>query len=168
MQNLFGGLLVVSLILGVSIGFSHAPPQEEGKQKQKQEATQEEGAVPDEFPPLDNMHHFMEYIAQPVYKDLKAALAEEPASRGDWKKIKGYSLILAETSSLVADRVPDDATEEQTKEWRKYAWEVREAGSGVYRARGDYAAARASYEVMIDNCNACHNAFADGEYQLDK
>ena len=167
MQSRLTGLLVVSLVLGVSIGFS-AAPQEEGKQEEKKQEQEQAMTVPDEFPAIDNMHHFMEYIAQPAYKNLKEAIAEEPASRREWKQIKSYALTLAETSALVADRVPEDATEEQIKEWRKYAWNVRETGRLVYRSTRDYAKARENYELMIDNCNQCHTVFADGQYQLDK
>lgn len=174
MKNRAGILIISSLILGVSIGSGYGTPTlQEEQQTEKQEEKQEQGkeqeeAAPDEFPPVDNMHHMMEYIFQPTYKNMKAALAEDPGAPAEWKKVKGYALILAETTALLADRPPRDATEEQIKEWRKISWDVRNAGRVLYRSMRNYPQARKNYELMIDNCNKCHQIFVDGRYQLEK
>ena len=133
-----------------------------------QEPTPENAAQTDPFPPVDNMHHFMEYISEPAYKGLKEALASEPANRRAWRPIKSYALILAETSALVAGRVPEGSSAEQEKQWKQLAREVYNSGKALYGSVGDYAAAKKHYEVMLNNCNQCHQIFAGGKYQLEQ
>lgn len=129
---------------------------------------QEETPAADPFQPVDNMHHFMEYISEPSYKGLKAALATQPKGRKGWSPIKSGALILAETSALVAERVPEGADAEKTKQWKQISLEVYNAGKALYGSVGDYEQAKKHYSVMIDNCNRCHQTFADGKYQLTK
>ena len=133
-----------------------------------QEPSSETTSQTDPFPPVDNMHHFMEYISEPAYKGLKAALATEPENRRAWRPIKSHALILAETSALVADRVPEGASDEQTQQWKQLSREVYNSGKALYGSVGDYAAAKKHYEAMLNNCNRCHQVFADGKYQLEK
>jgi hypothetical protein len=122
----------------------------------------------DAFAPIDSMHHFMEYISQPAYLALKDGLAEEPADRRAWRSLKSHSLILAETSALVASRVPADATAEQIEQWQQISLDVYHSGRALYESVGDYEKARMNYEQMIDNCNHCHQQFDNGKHQLEK
>ena len=114
--------------------------------------------------PVDNMHHFMEYVFEPNYKRLKAGLAEAPADKAAWKAIKGDSLTLAEGTNLLLMRAP----EKNPGAWKAMAVEVRGHGSDLFQAarKSDFKAARTSYESMISRCNACHKQFANGKYQL--
>lgn len=114
---------------------------------------------------LDNMHHLMEYVFEPSYKRLKVSMASEPADRNAWKDIKGDSLTLAEATNLLFDRLPED----RHADWKLLAVSTREKGFELYQAARarDYAAATAAYRGMIKNCNACHEVFADGDYQLE-
>ena len=111
------------------------------------------------------MHHFMEYVFEPNYKRLKAAMADEPQDKKIWKAIKGNALTLAECANLLLMRAAD----EDPDDWRKLSIEVRAHGGELYEAAraSDYAAAGKAYRSMIGKCNACHNQFADGEYQLE-
>ena len=111
----------------------------------------------------DDMHHFMEYVFEPIYKRLKAALATEPADKQVWKGIKGDALTLAECANLLAMRVPEDGYM-----WKDISIQVRGHGSQLYQAarKSDYPAARKAYVSMLQQCNACHKKFADGNYLL--
>ena len=111
----------------------------------------------------DDMHHFMEYVFEPNYKRLKAALATEPADKQVWKGIKGDALTLAECANLLVMRVPEDGYM-----WKDISLRVRGQGSQLYQAarKSDYPAARKAYTSMLQQCNACHTKFADGEHQL--
>lgn len=111
-----------------------------------------------------SMHEFMEYVFQPPYKRLRAAMASEPADNAAWKAIKSDSLILAEAGNLLLIRHPD----ENEDTWRSHAVEVRGLGGQFYQAarKKDYAAATQHWSAMLQKCNSCHKAFADGKYQL--
>jgi len=112
----------------------------------------------------DDMHEFMEYVFQPPYKRLKAALASEPADKNAWKIIKSDSLILAESANLLLSRLPD----EDGNDWISHAIAVRSAGSDVYQAakKRDYGVTRSSFGSMLTKCNACHQQFEDGKHIL--
>ena len=128
-------------------------------------------AEADDAKPADNdiqpvdedIHHFMEYVFEPNYKRLKAALATEPADKQVWKGIKGDALTLAECANLLAMRVPEDGYM-----WKDISLRVRGQGSQLYQAarKSDYASARKAYTSMLQQCNACHKKFADGKHQL--
>ena len=111
-----------------------------------------------------DMHEFMEYVFQPTYKRLKAALAEKPADRAAWGTVKSSALILAEGGNLLLFRKP----KKETQDWIGHAVSVRTFGGKLYRSakQRDYAASRQHYEAMLSNCNRCHQQFAGGEHQL--
>ncbi|MCA9268694.1 MAG: hypothetical protein KDA41_09500 [Planctomycetales bacterium] len=111
-----------------------------------------------------DMHEFMEYVFQPTYKRLKQAMAAAPADGAAWKGVKSDALILAEGSNLLLFRGPD----KDRAAWGEHSAAVRASGGMLYQAakKKDYAAASESYKAMLTKCNACHNAFADGEHQL--
>lgn len=112
----------------------------------------------------DDMHEFMEYAFEPGYKRLKAQLAGEPEDNNAWKAIKSDALLLAEGGNLLLFRSPDEAA----SAWQELAVAVRKQGGSLYQAarKKDYQAARASYTAMLQQCNRCHQEFADGEHQL--
>lgn len=157
-MKLFLGLVAVvaMLVIGSGVGYKYSA------------STAQEQTLDDQFLPIDNMHHFMEYISQPSYKALKQALASEPENRRAWRPVKVNTLILAETSALVAARVPEDLNEEQAKQWKQISLDVYNAGKELYGSMGQYDNAKQHYAAMIDNCNRCHQVFADGEHQLEK
>lgn len=123
-----------------------------------------------EFTPVDNTHHFMEYITLPSYQGLKAALGSEPEDRAAWKKVKNHSLVLAETSALLAHRF-DEKDPEKSSQWEAISFSVYNAAKGVYQAAGkkDFDQAKKQYGAMIDNCNRCHSHFAsDKNIELER
>jgi hypothetical protein len=119
-----------------------------------------------QFAPVDNMHHFMEYVCEPSYKELKALLAKEPEDRRGWKAFKNHALVLAETSALVAARSPKD--ESQAKQWKQISLDVYNSGKSLYKSSGNYEEAQKHFGSMVDNCNKCHKVFAKGKHQLKK
>lgn len=110
-----------------------------------------------------NMHEFMEYVFEPPYKRLRAAMASAPDNAG-WKAIKSDSLILAEAGNLLLLRHP----EENEASWREHSAAVRDLGKQFYTAsrKKNYEAAKKSYTVLLQKCNSCHDKFAGGEHQL--
>lgn len=111
-----------------------------------------------------DMHEFMEYVFQPSFLRLKAAMAQPATTDSQWKAIKGEALTLAECCNLLLMRVPL----EQTDLWGGTSAQVRRYGSALYHAADEknWADARDAYGAMINNCNLCHQHFADGEHQL--
>lgn len=112
-----------------------------------------------------DMHEFMEYVYQPTFKRLKAAMASEPANNQAWKTIKADSLILAESGNLLLFRKPT----EDVSDWVQHSVQTRDFGGKLYRAAKakDYKTAQENYVAMIKNCNACHHQFAGGEHILE-
>ena len=157
---LAGGLLVISM--GMAQPVSVAIQDGEAKQGDtKQESTKQESSeqkdeksetpIEDQFVPVDNMHHFMEYVCEPSYKALKVIMATEPADRKAWKAFKNHALVLAETSALVAARAPEDA--DKAKQWKEISLGVYKSGSALYKSAGKYKEAQKHYSAMIDQCN---------------
>ena len=164
--------VVGCLVIGVTFAFaSSQDPQQESDAKPATQGLKEgnEELAEASFEPIDNMHHFMEYISQPSYRALKKSFAgEAPENRKGWKPIKSHALILAETSALVADRVPEGSSEEQAALWRQISMDVYTSGKALYKSAGDFEAAKKNYGVMIESCNKCHQEFDNGKHQLKK
>lgn len=150
-------LLGTTALLGLAITllWSQSTPTLAGPDSKKKQA-----GVPVE----PDMHEFMEYVFQPTYKRLKQAIAAEPDNRKVWKAIKSDALILAEGGNLLLLHEPKD----NGASWNEYSLDVRKEGAQLYKAAKakDFKAARKHYEAMLQNCNACHQNFADGEHQL--
>lgn len=158
-------LVAIITSLSGAFLFSNATNTDQPQSKVAPKAVQTP-ATPDDFEPIDNMHHFMEYVCEPSYKGLKQVLSNEPADRKAWKAFKNHALVLAESSALVAARGPDDAA--KNKEWKAISAEVYRSGKSLYKSAGDYAEAKKHYGTMLDACNRCHTVFAKGKYQLSK
>ena len=129
---------------------------------EKEATTTEVDATP--VPVDDSMHHLMEYVFEPAYKRLKVSVAAEPKDKAGWTAIKGDALTLAESTNLLLHRLPD----EDSKNWIKLSIETRKAGGELYQAarKKDYATTLKNAGLLLKRCNACHDAFADGDYQL--
>lgn len=121
-----------------------------------------------EFGPVDDMHKFMEFISKPAYRELKSMLAEEDIRRSTWRKIQQHSLVLAETTILVADRGPEDKA--KNADWREISLVTFKEGKALYEAAGekDRDAALKHYGLMIDACNKCHEKYDENNHQLAK
>lgn len=113
----------------------------------------------------DDMHHLMEYVFEPAWKRLQVTMASEPGDKKVWKVMKADALTLAEVSNLLLSRAPEDNADD----WAALAVKTRSAGSDFYQAarKRDFSSASKSYRLMLKNCNACHDSFADGEHQLE-
>jgi len=121
-------------------------------------------ATGNEIQPVDDdMHHFMEYVFEPNYKRLKAAMGSKPADKQTWAAIKEGSLTLSECANLLMMREPENGYM-----WKSISMQVRGYGSELYQAarKSDYDAAGKAYVSMLQQCNACHKKFADGKHQL--
>lgn len=156
--------LAIIISLSSAFFFSNAPDNQPQNKVMPQPVLQT--TTDGNFEPIDNMHHFMEYICEPSYKGLKQVLATEPADRKAWKAFKNHALVLAESSALVAARGPED--EVKNKQWKAISLEVYQSGKSLYKSAGNYSDAKKHYGVMLDSCNRCHTVFAEGKYQLSK
>ena len=150
--------LVLGLLVTGRIVFG--PSVEVAKSAFAQEAPPEDKAVePD-------MHEFMEYVCEPPYKRLQTQIAAAPAAtdRGAWKGIKSDALILAESGNLLLRRPP----EKDAAAWIAHSKKVRDTGALLYAAakKKDAVETRKRWEGLLENCNACHTQFADGEHML--
>src|SRR5687768_8874539 len=67
-----------------------------------------------------DMHEFMEYVFEPSFKRLKAAVAAAPADNATWKTVKADSLILAEGGNLLLGRPSED----DAADWAKHSVQV--------------------------------------------
>ena len=145
-----GGVVVLALVSGSPRG----------------DVSAEDGAAATavSIPVEDDMHEFMEYVFLPTYERLKTQMAAEPTGQKAWKDIRSASLILAEGGNLLLIR----PSQEDAAEWKQLSLAVRDHGGKLYQSarRRDYPAAREHYEAMLGRCNACHERFAGGEYQL--
>lgn len=120
-----------------------------------------------DYVPVDpSMHEFMEYVFEPPYKRLQAQIAAAPAAtdRAAWKAIKSDSLILAEASNLLLRRLP----EKDAADWVAHSKKVRDTGALLYAAakKKDATETSQQWTGLLENCNACHTQFADGEHML--
>lgn len=120
--------------------------------------------VDDVQPVEKSMHEFMEYVFQPAYLRLKAAMATAPADNKGWKAIKADSLVLAESCNLLFGRAPDGGA----ADWISHAKAAREKGGALYAAgkAKDFTAASTAWKSMLESCNACHKQFEDGKHIL--
>ena len=109
-----------------------------------------------------DVHEFMEYAFEPFFESLKDSLASEPKDRKAWKAVKANSLILAENGNLLMLRGP----KEHSKKWNELSAAMRDQGKHVYRGgkKRDYQSTRKAFVSFVAKCNACHEAFADGEH----
>ncbi len=151
------GIVTVLGVIGACFGMLANPPADVQAAPPAAAKVQLQPVEPD-------MHEFMEYVFQPTYQRLKAAMAAEPADNSTWKTIKADSLILAEGGNLLLARPP----ESDVDTWNGQSIAVRTAGGELYQAakKKDYQAALQHYKTMLTKCNACHDHFADGEHQL--
>lgn len=160
MKKLDSKLVLLALITAI-LGFQILMP---APQATVTAQADESKAKPGVLPVETNMHEFMEYYHQPTYRRLKVAMASEPTDKAGWKAIKSDSLILAEGSNLLLSRVP----EKDGDDWIAHSNATRGLGAELYAAarKRDYPTARAKYESMLKNCNACHIQFEKGKHIL--
>ena len=108
--------------------------------------------------PVDNMHHFMEYIYGPVFNRLKGSMEKAPADKAGWTQLKSDSLILAEVSILLAERAPEN---KDAKGWKNSAKTTYTAASATYQAarKKDFDGVKKNFAEMINGCKACHEEY---------
>ncbi len=120
--------------------------------------------APQGVPVEPDMHEFMEYVFQPSYRRLKPAMAAASTESTDWNTIKSEALLLAEGGNLLLLRPSD----ENVDDWKAHSVAVRKEGGELYAAarKKDLPTVKENYQQLIKACNACHQQFAHGEYQL--
>ena len=142
-------LVVSSLFLAALFAIIYSPTSSAQQVEKKQS---------DDFQPVDNMHHFMEYIYEPIYKELKPFTEKEPADKKAWSTMKKDAMILSEASTLLAQRVP---TKGDADEWKKWSLQVHKYGAELYQAarKKDFENAKKHFAAMSEGCAKCHESF---------
>ena len=109
--------------------------------------------------PLVDTYELMDFMMDPVYEELKDAVAAEPTGRAGWRAIYVAAFTLGEQANLLFSRTDQDYM--KTPEWAKATVDMREKANAIGLAvrNQDYAAAKAGYAVLIESCNACHKQF---------
>jgi hypothetical protein len=102
-------------------------------------------------------HELMEIFTESLHKDLQAKMAKQPATPREWKVLGRDGYRAAEIANLIAMRKP----EENGEEWLALAVEAQKIGVELGEAtkKEDWPAAKAAYQSLIKNCNACHQKF---------
>ncbi len=163
---------VTAVVIVAATAFVKLPPipTSYAQSSTEQPATQQSKTAADEslMAVEEDPHEFMEYVFQPTYKSLKTAMAKskdaETKDDATWKSIKSGSLILAEGGNLLLLRGPQD----ERAKWIEHATAVRRIGGELYQAakKKDADKSQQLYRTLLDNCNSCHQQFADGKPQL--
>lgn len=101
-------------------------------------------------------HELMELFNEPLYEDLKAAMASEPKEKKGWSTIKHEGIRAAEIANLIALRKSDDAAK-----WDPLARDAQQTALDLVHAATaeDWKKTQAAYTGLIKNCNDCHQAF---------
>lgn len=159
----FTRFIIIPAILLVTLVFTALMPtisQVQFANAQPPSTDPGDSAVPVE----DDMHEFMEYVFQPPYKRLKAAIAVAEKDNATWKSIKSDALILAESGNLLLGRGPDG----DEADWNKHSVASRDFGGQLYRAAKakDSEKTVRAYKLMLESCNACHQQFSGGDPEL--
>ncbi len=105
---------------------------------------------------LLDCYEMMDLMMDPVYENLKNAVAVEPAGRKEWRAIYVPTYQIGEQANLLFSRKDEDYM--LTDDWKKQAVELRESAYALGEAvkARDYAAVKAKYTALIDSCNKCH------------
>ena len=109
--------------------------------------------------PLIDCYELMDILMDPAYEGLKDATEVEPTGRKGWRALYVYSYSLAELANLLFSRTDEDYM--GTPEWNELAVEMRERCVAIAEAAKakDFPAVQKNYELVIQNCNACHQKF---------
>ena len=99
---------------------------------------------------------FMKMFSDPLADKLKEAMALEPASPRDWRKVEDLAQSGAEIANLILIREGDEP--EKTPEWKDMTKGMFEASVAMAEAAGrkDYAGTKAKYLGLVQACNTCH------------
>ena len=148
---------VVLLIAGSAMwsgAVSYAQENQEGE-------TADRAGSSEQLPqPVVGTHELMELFNEPLYKQLKQAMQEEPTGDEQWSAIEHHGFRAAELANLVAIRGGEHA-EAEPEEWREYSAGLQQAGRELAEAAKtqDFQATQRAYRNLIDRCNACHSHF---------
>lgn len=114
--------------------------------------------APQKLPaPIVDTHELMEVFNEPLYEQLKQAMAAQPTAGAGWNKIKDHGIAAAEIANLIALRKNEDVAK-----WDPLARDAQQSGIDLAHAAAakDWNRTRAAYTGLIKNCNDCHQAFA--------
>ena len=110
-----------------------------------------------DYEPVDNMHHLMEYIYGPVFGELKASQTNTD-DENYWKTVKKTTLVIAEVTSLLAQRGPDG---DNAKIWTDASQSLHNAAKATYQAgrEKNQEGVTKNLALMQAGCKACHGTF---------
>jgi cytochrome c553 len=110
-----------------------------------------------DYEPVDNMHHLMEYIYGPIFGELKASQTNTD-DENYWKTVKKTTLVIAEVTSLLAQRGPDG---DNAKIWTDASQSLHNAAKATYQAgrEKNQEGVTKNLALMQAGCKACHGTF---------
>lgn len=116
--------------------------------------------APEKLPaPVVDTHELMELFNEPLYKDLKKAMASQPKDEKGWSTIKHDGIRAAEIANLIAIRKSDDVAK-----WDPLARDAQQSALNLVQAATaqDWQKTLSAYTGLIKNCNDCHQTFGHG------
>jgi len=112
-----------------------------------------------------SIHEFMEGVNKPAYQRLVACLSQNILDENAWKAVLADSLLLAESGNLLLMRPVQDP-----QAWSVNATNIRESGTVLYESAKlkEITPVRLKFDVMLNDCDACHQQFGTGMSALPR
>jgi hypothetical protein len=121
--------------------------------------------VPPGPAPVMDTGELMSLLLEPLYLELKNALATPPHDRKGWAAIYQAAVRLAEADNLLFIRTPGRHTSDPA--WAPAAAAARQSAADIATATfvalrnvrtADFGPLKARLATVADTCNACHRA----------
>ncbi len=169
-------IIALALMTTVSAGCSKsAEESEEAKSPPATSRSLVEAAEVETRPNYErqiiNTAELMKLLMDPMFEELKDAIASPPEGRKAWRQLYITSFNLAEVNNLLFSREPEKKKEYiGTDHWVEESIEAVELLTTLavsVREQSDYALLKKNFNAVLKNCNQCHVEF-EGEDEIDE
>lgn len=117
-----------------------------------------------------NTAEIMKLMMDPMFEQLKDAIAEPPEGRKAWRQLYITSFNLAEMNNLLFSREPEKKKEYiGTDHWVEESLEAVELLTTLAESvkdQSEYDVLKKNFIAVLNNCNQCHVDF-EGEDEID-
>ncbi len=118
-----------------------------------------------------NTAELMKLMMDPMFEQLKDAIAEPPEGRKAWRQLYITTFNLAEMNNLLFSREPEKKKEYiGTDLWVEESIEAVELLTTLavsVREQSEYDVLKKNFNAVLKNCNQCHVDF-EGEDEIDE
>jgi len=118
-----------------------------------------------------NTAELMKLMMDPMFEQLKDAIAEPPEGRKAWRQLYITTFNLAEMNNLLFSREPEKKKEYiGTDHWVEESIEAVELLTTLavsVREQSEYDVLKKNFNAVLKNCNQCHVDF-EGEDEIDE